>query len=83
MMTEAEYSGLANGQTKPAHAELEAILDAMVKAIAKNPAGKLSPDWMNAVSGVLDVYLGKLPPAAGTSVTKAAIASGSKSSRLY
>lgn len=61
ILTEADYPGLANGQTKPSHAELEAVLSAMVGAISKNPAGKLSPEWQSAISSVLDVYLGKLP----------------------
>ena len=61
MMTESSYTGLANGQTKPAHAEMEAVLSAMVGAISKNPAGKLSPEWSSAVSAVLDVYMGILP----------------------
>jgi bleomycin hydrolase len=65
MMTEKAYSGLANGQTKPAHAELESVLSAMVGALAKNPAGKLSPEWIKALSGVLDVYLGPLPQTSG------------------
>lgn len=69
MATEEAYSGLANGQTKPSHAELEAVLTAMVGAIAKNPAGKLSPEWMNAISGVLDVYLGKVPSSFGKTNT--------------
>jgi bleomycin hydrolase len=69
MVTDAAYSGLANGQTKPSHAELEAVLTAMVGAISKNPAGKLSPEWMNAISGVLDVYLGKIPSTFGKSNT--------------
>jgi len=66
MMTEAAYSGLANGQIKPSHSELEAVLTAMVGAISKNPAGKLSPEWINAISGVLDVYLGKVPATFGS-----------------
>jgi len=61
IMTETEYSGLANGQTKPSHAELEAVLSAMVSAISKNPAGKLSPEWSEAISAVLDVYMGEVP----------------------
>lgn len=69
LLTEAAYSGLANGQTKPSHSELEAVLTAMVGAIAKNPAGKLSPEWMNAISGVLDVYLGKVPDVFGNPKT--------------
>ncbi len=65
MITESAYSGLANGQTRPAHAELEAVLAAMVEAIAKNPAGKLSPEWTQAIAGVLDVYMGKVPEVFG------------------
>ncbi len=61
LMTEAQYSGLANGQTKPVHAEMEAVLKAMADALVKNPNGKLTPDWFKAVSAVLDVYLGSLP----------------------
>lgn len=61
LMTEAQYSGLANGQTKPVHAEMEAVLKAMADALVKNPNGKLTPDWFKAVSAVLDVYLGPLP----------------------
>lgn len=67
MLTDAAYSGLSNGQTKPVHAEMDALLKAMVEVISKNPAGKLSPEWINAVSGVLDVYLGKVPATFGPS----------------
>jgi bleomycin hydrolase len=42
LMTQAAYSGLANGQTKPTHAEMDALLNAMVDVFVKNPAGKLS-----------------------------------------
>jgi len=65
LITESAYSGLANGQTKPSHTELETLLAAMVEALAKNPGGKLSPDWTKAISGVLDVYLGKVPETFG------------------
>lgn len=69
LMTEAAYSGLANGQTKPAHGEMAALLEAMVGAISKNPAGKLSPEWSSSISAVLDVYLGKIPATFGTPAT--------------
>ena len=65
IMTETDYSGLANGQAKPSHAELEAVLSAMVSAISKNPAGKLSPEWSDAISAVLDVYMGEVPDQTG------------------
>jgi bleomycin hydrolase len=66
MYTESGYSGLANGQTKPSHAELEAVLTAIVGAISKNPAGKLSPEWNKVIGAVLDVYLGQVPAAFGS-----------------
>jgi len=69
MITDAAYSGLANGQSKPVHAEMDALLKAMVEVISKNPAGKLSPEWINAISGVLDVYLGKVPATFGPNNT--------------
>jgi len=71
MMLEAAYSGLANGQIKPNHKEMDALLLAMVGAISKNPAGKLSPEWSNTISGVLDVYLGKVPATFGKANTSA------------
>jgi bleomycin hydrolase len=61
MISQTAYSGLANGQTKPDHAELESLLSAMVSAISKNPGGKLSPEWSNSISAILDIYLGKVP----------------------
>ena len=71
MMPEAAYSGLANGQIKPNHKEMDALLLAMVGAISKNPAGKLSPEWSNTISGVLDVYMGKVPATFGKANTNA------------
>ncbi len=61
MLTQNDYSGLANGQTKPDHTELGALLKGMVDVIAKNPAGKLSPEWYKAITCVLDTYLGSIP----------------------
>ena len=71
MLTEAAYSGLANGQIKPNHREMDALLFAMAGAISKNPAGKISPEWSNTISGVLDVYLGKVPATFGKTNTNA------------
>ncbi len=61
MVNNTDYTGLANGQIKPDHSELEAMLKAMLDVLVKNPAGKLSPGWRTAFNAVLDVYLGKLP----------------------
>lgn len=53
------YSGLLNGNDKHNHAEIQAVLEAMLKVYVDNPAKKLSPQWKEAVSAVLDVYLGE------------------------
>lgn len=61
ILLEENYNGLANGQKKPEHSELEAVLTAVVGAVSKNAGGKLSPEWNKIITSILDVYLGKLP----------------------
>lgn len=55
------YKGLNYGEEKHNHAELDAILKATVDEIIKNPQRKLTTSWMNAINGILDAYLGKIP----------------------
>jgi bleomycin hydrolase len=55
------YTGLNGEEEKHNHAELQALLEGMLKVIVENPAKKLSPKWKTAVQSVLDVYLGKNP----------------------
>lgn len=55
------YTGLENEETKHNHAEMVAVLEAMVKTYSANPAGKLSKNWKEAFNSVLDVYLGTIP----------------------
>ena len=55
------FDGLENGATKHNHAEMVAVLEAMLKTYVSNPAGKLSKNWKEAVSAVLDIYLGSIP----------------------
>ena len=55
------YSGLDANTSKHNHAEMVAVLEAMVKIYAGNPAGKISNHWKDAINSVLDVYLGKIP----------------------
>ncbi len=55
------YSGLSEDEKKHNHAELEAVLEAMVKTYVKNPGRQLSPKWKIAVNKVLDTYLGEIP----------------------
>ena len=56
------YQGLNYGETRHNHSEMNAMLEAMVKALAKKPQrGKLTPSWKKAYTEVLDAYLGDLP----------------------
>jgi bleomycin hydrolase len=53
------YSGLTGTNDGHDHAEMTAVLEAMLKTYVANPGKKLSPQWKEAVNSVLDVYLGK------------------------
>jgi bleomycin hydrolase len=62
IVPEEVYKGLNYGDTIHRHAEMEAILGATVKELAKKPqSGKLTPVWKKAYTGILDAYLGDLP----------------------
>lgn len=55
------YTGLSEEEKKHNHAELVAVLEAMVKTYVENPAKQLSPKWKIAIDNVLDTYLGEIP----------------------
>ncbi len=59
LIPEEAFSGLFNGETNYNHAELVAVLEAMVKTYVDNPGRKLSSKWKQAIDGVLDAYIGK------------------------
>ncbi len=61
LVPEDVFSGLKSGNTSHNHAEMVAVLEAMLKTYVDNPAGKLSKNWKNAIESVLDVYLGENP----------------------
>jgi bleomycin hydrolase len=62
IVPEEVYKGLNYGDTVHRHAEMEAILGATVKELAKKPQnGSLTPVWKKAYTGILDAYLGDLP----------------------
>lgn len=61
IVPEEIYQGLNYGADKHNHAEMDAVLKAMVDEIVKNPQRKLTTSWKEAINGVLDAYLGKLP----------------------
>ncbi len=53
------FSGLFGNEKKYNHSELVSVLKAMLDAYIKNPGGKLSTKWRNAVDALLDIYIGK------------------------
>lgn len=56
------YTGLNFGNAKNQSGEMQAVIKAMLDAIITAPnKGTLTPVWREAVSGVLDTYLGKVP----------------------
>lgn len=62
MVPESAYKGLSYGTDKHNHNEMEGMLKAMVKVLAKKPqGGKLTSSWKKAFTGVTDAYLGELP----------------------
>jgi bleomycin hydrolase len=61
-MPQEAYTGLNFGNTKNQFGEMQDVLKAMLDAIIKAPnKGMLTSAWPNAVSGVLDAYLGDVP----------------------
>ncbi len=59
LVPETAFSGLFAGETKYNHAEMVAVLEAMLKTYVDNPGRKLSKKWRAAIEGVLDLYIGK------------------------
>ncbi len=55
------YTGLKDGKTRNNFSEMTAVLKSVLDAYVKNPAKKLSPNWMDNVDMILDSYLGQYP----------------------
>ena len=58
---EEVYQGLEYGSDINRHGEMEAVLKGMIDAIVSNPNKQLTTVWKEAISRVLDVYLGENP----------------------
>ncbi|MBO4977568.1 MAG: aminopeptidase [Muribaculaceae bacterium] len=58
---EEVYTGLEYGEDKHVHGELDAALEAYVKAVVANPNKKISTAWRRGLQGILDAYLGPVP----------------------
>lgn len=61
IVPESVYSGLVNGKTRHDHSQMMAVLKPMVEAIAQEKPGNIGSEWIKAVEGVLDAYLGEIP----------------------
>jgi bleomycin hydrolase len=59
LVPEQVYNGLEEGEKKHDHSELATTLTGMMNGLVKRKS--LSGKWENAVSGVLDAYLGSSP----------------------
>jgi bleomycin hydrolase len=58
----AEYKGIEYGGDQHNHNEMDGMLTAMLKVLAKKPQGKkLTTSWKKAYMGVVDAYLGDIP----------------------
>lgn len=61
LVPQSAYSGLSANESSHNHAELSAVLRAMLDTYIDNPGRKLSKKWRKAVDAVLDVYIGDNP----------------------
>lgn len=55
------FTGLSEDEKKHNHSEMEMVLNSMLKTYIDNPGRSLSPKWKQAVSSILDIYLGEIP----------------------
>lgn len=61
IVPESAMTGLNYGEEKHKHGELDALTDAYVKVMVKNPNKKLSTAWKAGFDGILNAYLGSCP----------------------
>ncbi|MBP7497837.1 MAG: aminopeptidase [Bacteroidales bacterium] len=61
ILPDEAYTGLVIGEKKHNHNEMDAVLKAVVSQLIRNLNRKLSPVWPQAIDGILDAYLGKIP----------------------
>jgi len=59
LMPQEAFSGLFPTESNHNHAEMVAVLEAVVKTYVDNPGKQLSKNWKKTIEAILDVYLGK------------------------
>lgn len=60
VVPQSAYSGLREGQRRHNHGEMFRSIKGMIDALSKSRR-RLSPFWVDAVSGIIDSYLGPAP----------------------
>jgi bleomycin hydrolase len=55
------YNGMNIDEDKHNHGEMDAVLKAIVDAVAKSRAGKITPRWPELIQSAVQIYLG-VPP---------------------
>ncbi len=61
LVPQSAMPGNLYGTELPVHGEIDALTEAYVKTIVKNPNRKLSIAWKNGFKGILDAYFGDCP----------------------
>lgn len=61
IVPESVYSGKPHGQSRYDNEEMDAVLQAALDVIADRKRRKLSKVWPQAINGILDAYLGRVP----------------------
>jgi bleomycin hydrolase len=61
IVPETAYTGLPSDKKLHDHSSLDAILGGTVKTVLDNKLNTTSEDWMIAINGILDAYLGPVP----------------------
>lgn len=59
LVPQLAFNGMPDGESKHNHAEMSAVLEAMLKTYVENPGRELSSKWRAAIDAVLDIYIGK------------------------
>lgn len=55
------YTGLTNGATRNNFAEMQSVLEGILKGVVAKKNGTINPVWKNLVKATLDAYLGEVP----------------------
>ncbi|WP_313113354.1 aminopeptidase C [Aequorivita sediminis] len=59
LVPQETFNGMSNGENKHNHAEMSAVLEAMLKTYVENPGRELSNKWRAAIDAVLNIYIGE------------------------